>query len=53
VQVFLRIPESNNILDNTSVHPESYDIANRLIKLDYREKDVDELSKELNIGKPH
>lgn len=49
---FLRIPESKNILDNTSVHPESYDIANKLIKLDYRLKDVDELSKELNIGKP-
>ncbi len=29
---FLRIPESDNILDNTSVHPESYDAAARLIE---------------------
>lgn len=49
---FLRIPESDNILDNTSVHPESYDIANKLINLDYRVRDVNELSQELNIGKP-
>lgn len=29
---FLRIPESENILDNTSVHPESYDIAEKLLE---------------------
>ncbi|MBE5822004.1 MAG: RNA-binding transcriptional accessory protein [Clostridiales bacterium] len=28
---FLRIPESKNILDNTGVHPESYEITERLI----------------------
>ena len=28
---FLRIPKGNNILDNTSVHPESYDAANKLL----------------------
>ena len=32
---FLRIPESDNILDNTGVHPESYDAAEKLLnKLD-------------------
>lgn len=29
---FLRIPESDNILDNTSVHPESYEAAEKLLK---------------------
>ena len=30
---FLRIPESKNVLDNTAVHPESYDAAKRLMEL--------------------
>lgn len=30
---FLRVPESQNILDNTAVHPESYDAAKELLKL--------------------
>ncbi|MPM36181.1 Protein YhgF [bioreactor metagenome] len=30
---FLRIPEGKNILDNTSVHPESYKAAEKLLKL--------------------
>lgn len=30
---FLRIPDSDNILDNTSVHPESYDAAGKLIEI--------------------
>ena len=30
---FLRVPESRNILDNTAVHPESYDAANGLLAL--------------------
>jgi uncharacterized protein len=30
---FLRIPNSKNILDNTAVHPESYDAALKLLKL--------------------
>ncbi len=29
---FLKVPESKNILDNTMVHPESYDIAKKLIQ---------------------
>lgn len=35
---FLRIPESKELLDNTGVHPESYDAAKTLLKL-------------LNVGK--
>ena len=30
---FLRVPESKNILDNTAVHPESYDAAKKLLEL--------------------
>ena len=30
---FLRIPGGENILDNTSVHPESYDATEKLLKL--------------------
>ena len=30
---FLRVAESSNVLDNTAVHPESYDAANKLLKL--------------------
>lgn len=30
---FLRVPESKNVLDNTAVHPESYDAAKELLVL--------------------
>ncbi|MFV0503161.1 MAG: Tex family protein [Lachnospirales bacterium] len=60
---FLRIRDSKNLLDNTGVHPESYEIAKKVldycghneetlkgnIKIDV---DVDKLSKELEVGKP-
>ena len=49
---FLRIEESKNILDNTGVHPESYDIAQKLLEMDYKEKEIDDLSEELGVGKP-
>ena len=38
---FLRVSESKNVLDNTGVHPESYDIAKNLLMLcGYDLKDV-------------
>ena len=38
---FLRVSESANILDNTAVHPESYQAADALLELcGYREDDV-------------
>lgn len=38
---FLRVPESENILDNTSVHPESYEAAKQLVQFcGYTLKDV-------------
>ncbi len=30
---FLRVPESKNVLDNTAVHPESYEAAKKLLEL--------------------
>lgn len=35
---FLRIPNGNNVLDNTGIHPESYDLTNKI--LNYLELDV-------------
>ncbi len=38
---FLRVPDSKEILDNTGVHPESYDAAKALLKMfDYTAEDV-------------
>ena len=38
---FLRVPESKEILDNTGVHPESYEAAEKLLTLcGYSKKDV-------------
>ncbi|KYH29349.1 Tex family protein [Clostridium colicanis] len=38
---FLRVPESEEVLDNTAVHPESYKAAKELLKLlNYSEEDV-------------
>ncbi|MEA4964680.1 MAG: Tex family protein [Oscillospiraceae bacterium] len=38
---FLRVPESKQILDNTGVHPESYEAAEKLLSLcGYRPEDV-------------
>ena len=38
---FLRVPDSKELLDNTGVHPESYELTNRLLALfDYNEESV-------------
>ncbi len=38
---FLRVPQSKEILDNTGVHPESYEAAHKLLAMfGYTEKDV-------------
>ncbi len=38
---FLRVAESENIFDNTAVHPESYDAAKKLLSLcGYSEEDI-------------
>ena len=63
---FLRIPGGDNPLDNTGVHPESYEAADRLLtRMGYQKgqigaagacpvrtqiKDMDALAEELNVG---
>ncbi len=58
---FLRVPESDNILDNTAVHPESYDIAEEIMKLytleelktkNFSEDEIKDMAASLNIGIP-
>lgn len=49
---FLRIPGGENPLDNTGVHPESYEVAEKLLKMDYTKDEIEKVSKELNIGIP-
>ena len=58
---FLRIPESDNILDNTAVHPESYDIAERVMEKyplqelrakAFSDDEIEELAQALDAGKP-
>lgn len=49
---FLRIPEGTNILDATSIHPESYDITLNLLKLlnlDLKNIGAEEFNKKLDI----
>lgn len=51
---FLRVPESKEVLDNTAVHPESYDVAkNLLTELGYtindvREQKINEISERID-----
>lgn len=47
---FLRIPEGEDILDNTGVHPENYKEARLIIERNLMEEDLDLLAEELNIG---
>ncbi|NLL81217.1 MAG: RNA-binding transcriptional accessory protein [Tissierellia bacterium] len=49
---FLRIPDGDNPLDNTGVHPESYDIAEKLIEIGYKNFDIHQIAKELEVGIP-
>jgi uncharacterized protein len=46
---FLRIENGKNILDNTGVHPESYDVAKKLIdKLDLDIQDITSINEKLS-----
>ncbi len=60
---FMRVSESDNILDNTAVHPESYDATIKFLdklgysledigssKISFNNFDYDNLSEELGIG---
>ena len=48
---FLRIPDGENMLDKTGIHPESYDITNKLLKennLDIKEINTEEFKNKLD-----
>ncbi|NLC02695.1 MAG: RNA-binding transcriptional accessory protein [Tissierellia bacterium] len=47
---FMRIADGANPLDNTGVHPESYDIANRLLEIGYKDIEEAQIIKEFDIG---
>ena len=49
---FLRIPGGDNPLDNTGVHPESYKVADQLLKMDYTKGQIEEISESLDVGIP-
>ena len=47
---FIRIKNAKNILDNSGIHPESYTIAQALLKKDLKNIDVQKTALELNVG---
>ncbi|NDJ74837.1 MAG: RNA-binding transcriptional accessory protein [Chloroflexi bacterium] len=65
---FLRVPDSDNLLDNTGVHPESYPVVKRLLKQLKlklndpelaktlwnlkRDLDIPQLAQDLDVGVP-
>ena len=49
---FLRIPNGEEFLDNTGVHPESYDIARKIKDYDLDKIEISKAAKELNVGEP-
>jgi protein Tex len=58
---FLRIPDGDNPLDNTGIHPESYAVVERLVApfnelskvpVDRLRKDVPKLAQQLAVGEP-
>lgn len=46
---FLRVPESEEPLDHTAVHPESYAIARKLLGIDIKKEELPRLSQELGV----
>jgi uncharacterized protein len=47
---FIRIKNSKNIFDNSGIHPESYEVAKKLLGLDLATIDIKQKSKELGVG---
>ena len=47
---FIRVKNSKNLLDNTGVHPESYDVAKKLGSVDLTKVDVKTKALELGVG---
>lgn len=49
---FLRIPEGSEPLDNTAVHPESYEIARAIVNEDLGALDYAKWAEKLGVGEP-
>ncbi len=47
---FIRIKNGKNSFDNSGIHPESYEVAKKLLALDLTTVDVKEKAKELDVG---
>jgi uncharacterized protein len=47
---FIRIKNSKNIFDNSGIHPESYEVAKKLLGLDLATIDIKQKAKELGVG---
>ena len=48
---FIRIKEGKSVFDNSGIHPESYNVAQKLEGLDLNSVDVPSLANELHVGK--
>lgn len=49
---FLRIPDGEDLLDRTAVHPESYDVARKLMDKNLEDLDLTATASELGVGLP-
>ncbi len=47
---FIRIKNGKNIFDNSGIHPESYEVAKKLLALDLATVDVKQKAAELGVG---
>ncbi|MFA7499405.1 MAG: Tex family protein [Sulfurimonas sp.] len=47
---FIRIKDAKNPFDNSGIHPESYEVAKKLIGLDLTTIDIEAKAKELRVG---
>ncbi len=47
---FIRIKNSKNIFDNSGIHPESYEVAKKLIGLDLATIDIKQKAAQLGVG---
>ena len=47
---FIRIKDGAELLDNTGVHPESYEIARKILTLDLKTLDTRSLAESLHVG---
>ena len=47
---FIRIKDAKNQFDNSGIHPESYEVAKKLIGIDLANIDIEAKAKELHVG---